>query len=169
MKLDAGQVAGIRERIRRLGEYLSKNDSFCGMLDGINGFGSTGVTDRLLSEQTNYEYLNYRNELLNMEYMLLNADYIVDNKKDLVIDLGSEFTVKFSDEEDEETYNLVEELIGKSSVDNYVSKDSDFAKSVLGKRKDDEFSYKAKSTGSIISGVITDIKKKSRHKAHFIK
>ena len=169
MRLDAGQVASIRERIRKLERYLQNGLNNLGSLDGTNSFGSTGTMDRLLYEEAKINYQNAKTELYNLEYRLLNAEYILKQNNTNVIDIGSEITVEFLDEDEEYSYILVDELIGKSSIDNYISKDSDFAKSVFGKTRGDNFSYKVKNTGSIIYGNILDVKNKSKHKVHFIK
>lgn len=169
MRLDAGQVANIREKIRRLERTLQNGINNIGSLDGTSSFGNNGTTDRVLYEEAKINYQNTKTELYNLEHMLLNSEYILEQNNTGIIDIGSEITVKFLDEEEEYSYILVDELIGKSSIDNYISKDSDFAKSVLGKTRGDEFSYKVKNTGSIIYGNIIDVKNKSKHKAHFIK
>ncbi len=169
MKLDAGQVASIREKIRKLERCLRNGLNNFGSLDGTSSFGNNGTADRVLYEEAKISYQNIKTELYNLEYMLLNSEYIIKQNNKDIIEIGSEITVKFLDEDEEYSYILVDELIGKSSLDNYISKDSDFANSVLGKTIGDEFSYKVKNTGSVVSGRIVNIKNKSEHRAHFIK
>lgn len=127
MRLDAGQVASIRERIRRLEERVANFDNISG-LDSLKSFGSGGVTDQMLLEEFSHKYGSTKKELSDLKDMLLNSEYIIGEKELSTVDIGSEITIKFSDMDEEYSYILVEELIGKSSINNYISMESDFAK-----------------------------------------
>ncbi len=111
----------------------------------------------------------YKRTLRENEFMTLNNSD--------TIECGSEFTVFYDDTSEYESYTLVQNSIGLTrtniNCDNgYISIDSDIGKAVLGKRKDDDFSYivslPGKKSAITVTGKIFDVVRQDSHSIHFI-
>lgn len=100
--------------------------------------------------------------------LLINSQYLQERDTDKIA-IGTTFEVEFADGE-KETYTLVEDMFGLSSLDNFISIKSTFGKALLAKKEQDEFSYIIETpTKTEIKGKITAIKKDKKDYPYFIK
>ena len=99
-------------------------------------------------------------------HQLLDSEYLTERNLETIA-IGTKFTVLFSDEEEEETYMLVEELSGVNQLDGYVSLQGLFGTAVYGKKEKDTFEFKLPH--GVTTGEIIEIKKDPKEYVHFIR
>lgn len=107
-----------------------------------------------------FAYHNNKNELLRLLAILEDPETkIVEEVSTTSIEVGTTFSVQFSDEDEEETFTLVEALTGLENRSRYVSLESPFGRSILHKGEDETFEYvtKINDRSVSISGTITSI------------
>lgn len=143
--LNAGDVANIREQIHML-EYKMYDEKKRAQSRLNNGdinlekSGKGFYCDDVFDHNRRY-LLEDKKKLEKLKDNLLSKNYCNHAKYDGCIRIGSSFSVCFLDSDCEEQFKIVNTLDGKSSLNGYISIDSPFAQSVLGKREGEDFSY----------------------------
>ena len=143
--MSAAEVAATREKIKRL-EYKiaeakkiaqSRLNGDCISREKMRGgfYGDDGF------DQNIRYHLEAKKTLSQLKEQLLSNRYSISLKNNECIQVGSCFSVSFLDSDFEEQFQIVDVLDGTSSLDGYISKESPFAQSVLGKGEGEEFSY----------------------------
>lgn len=84
---------------------------------------------------------------------------IIDEPSLTSVEIGTTFTVKFADEDEDEEVTLVENLIGLEGKNGYTSIESPFGKSVHHKEVGDTFAYTVSVNGrnNTLTGCVTSI------------
>ena len=168
------QVKALRDKINDLEEkiqeekYFFKNDERNQLEPGFVNYVNKEM------EIDDYNFLV--NKLEYYKRVLENSEFVKEFKKDLV-DYGTKFKIKYYDDDDVETYTLVENSVGLKSTyfnqDNgYISVDGYLGKTLKGKKTGDEFSYEVMVKGSKhtikITGKIIEIIAKTSSDINYI-
>lgn len=95
-----------------------------------------------LSENADYDaartlQAEIESEIKELEYKLGNATIIQKTKTNGKVSVGSEVIIKYLDDNEEETYNIVGSLEA-DPFNNKISNESPIGKALIGKKKDDE-------------------------------
>ena len=168
------QVKALRDEIKGLEDKKTNYEEYfreCDKSSLESGF--VKYSDTTL-EVDNYNSIY--NKLKTYKRALVENEFI-DLKESSTINYGTEFTVLFDDTKEEETYTLVENLIGLTRANinqdkGYIPCESHLGKSVIGKTVGDNFSYtfnlKGRKDSITITGKIVKIIKESKKDVHFI-
>lgn len=138
------QVKALRDKINELEEkiqeekYFFKNDERNQLEPGFVNYVNKEM------EIDDYNFLV--NKLEYYKRVLENSEFVKEFKKDLV-DYGTKFKIKYYDDDDVETYTLVENSVGLKSTyfnqDNgYISVDGYLGKTLKGKKREMNFLMK---------------------------
>lgn len=165
MKITLEQLSGIRKELEKdeireqeYKEYYRDREVINSESTYISQIGD-GLTEMRHSQN---------NSEIEILYNLLScSDYVVDVNTEQ-IDIGTKFSILFDGEEENETYTLLEELVGIGQYDGFVSTKSLFGQAVSGKKENDRFEYTTPANFKV-SGTIVEIKKDLSEYAHFIK
>ena len=162
------QIKILREKIRTLEEQVERDNVYlreCEKSTADAGFVKCFDNSIEINASTiEIEQLKaYKEALVKSEFVDENSD---------TISYGSTVVVKLDSFDELETYTLVDTKIGlEDSVLNkgkqYISTNTRFGKSLIGKSKDDSFSYAGSDRNISITGKIVDIIKESNN-VHFI-
>lgn len=101
-----------------------------------------------------------RQELNNLIEILSSSETeIIDESSLTSVEIGTTFTVRFADENEDEEVTLVENLIGLEGKAGYTSIESPFGKSVHHKEVGDTFAYTVSVGGrnNTLTGSVTSI------------
>lgn len=101
-----------------------------------------------------------KKELNNLIQILSSSETeIIDESSLTSVEIGTTFTVRFADENEEEEVTLVEKLIGLEGKAGYTSIESPFGKSVHHKEVGDTFAYTVSVGGrnNTLTGIVTSI------------
>lgn len=93
-------------------------------------------------------------ELTELKNALLYGEYLKERNTSR-IDVGTSFYLQFDGEEDIEKITFLDNAIGMTLIDGYITKDTIIGKAVYGKTEGETFSYKV--DGIEISGTIKKI------------
>lgn len=168
------QVKALRDEVKRLEEEKENYEKYfkeCDKSSLESGF--------VKFVDTTLEVDNYNNVCRKLDsYKSALMEYEFSNTVDSdAIEYGTEFTILYDDNKEEETYTLVQNLIGLASVSfsqnkNYISVDSNLGRAVIGKSPDENFSYtfsiEGRKDSITITGKIISIVKQSNKDIHFI-
>ncbi len=170
MELNALEVSNIRERIEQIKRDLESYRNFLQSRTENTGYHSDSIKNNSSNETISRSYYTAKNELKDLEKKLSKSTYVSYDNNDS-IKIGSKFTVAFSDCKEAEDFILTEKIIGKTSIYGYISVESDFGKSIIGKHTGDKFSYELCSPliSSVVSGVVVNVKKEYTDYVHFIR
>lgn len=144
------QVKALRDKIKELEEEIQgdkqffKDDERNQLVPKFDNYVNKEM------EIDNYNYLV--NQLEHYKRVLENSEFVKEYKDDLV-DYGTKFKIRYYDDDNIETYTLVENSVGLKSTyfnqDNgYISVDGYLGKALKGKGAGDEFSYEVSVKGS---------------------
>ena len=166
MKLIPEQIAYLRRRKKELEERLEEYQKYCSTREsgGMEGIGAPHFLD--FQEQSNIA--NTRKEKEKVERMLQNGEY--QSKRNFeMIDIGTGFYVDFGDGESERAVLIDQGTTSGLDSVIFSSTESDFGKSVQGKKAGDKVSYTVQATGRKINLSILDIDKIKEHYVQFIR
>lgn len=165
MKLTLEQLSGIRRKLeadeireKEYQEYYGDREVINSENTSVSQIGD-GITE-VRHAQNNSEIETFYN-------LLTYGTYVTEINTDN-IDIGTKFTVLFDNEEEQETYTLVEELVGVNQVEGFVSMHGLFGQAVYGKTDNDRFEYETPNKQKI-GGTIIEIKKNLADYPHIIK
>lgn len=174
MLLIPEQVKALRDEINRLEDKKIEIENYfkeCEKSTLDPGF--VKYSDTTLEAN---EYNDVCKKLDSYKRALVENEF-TDLKESTTIDCGSSFTILYNDTKEEETYTLVQNMIGLTRNNlgkdkNYISFDTYLGKAIIGKTRDEFFSYtfslKGRRDSITITGKIIDILKKSDDNVHFI-
>lgn len=168
------QVKALRDEIKRLEEKKEDYELYFKECDKTTmDLGFLRYSDTTLEadgyNDTCQKLSSYKKALVENEF--------IDLKESDTINYGTEFTVLYDDSEEEETYTLVENLIGliRAKINEnkgYIPYDSNLGMAVTGKTVDDDFSYtfylKGRKDAITVTGKIVNILKRTNNDIHFI-
>ena len=161
------QIYNIREEIRRNKETIS------GYIDYLKNFKEEqviGEFSRLPSnDQSVSDAFGYEMSKKDENYNALISSFYLQKRNLEVIDIGTRFIMctEIDGEEEIEDCMLVDELIGVSSQEGYISKNCVAGIAIKGKRENDEFSYIVNNIE--INGKILKVEKNPEKYMHFIR
>lgn len=158
MKLLPEQVTKLKESLERLiVTYNNLKESKKNDVKNSN-YTIDGFTD-LPDHELAYEINDVANRIRDLE-RLLETCIVIEEVASDTIQIGSEFTAttNFFGEDETETYVLAENC-EKVDGKNIISLASPFGDSVLGKKENENFSYKVKE--NVFNGVINKIHTKA--------
>lgn len=160
MQLIKKQIESIEESIetrRKLDETYRSNY--------LNSHSEISITNMRFASDTNaeFDYKYNQRELSRLLAIIEDPETrIVEDASATSIEIGTTFTAKFDDEQEEESFTLVENLIGLDGNPSYTSTESLFGQSVHHKMEGESFFYtvtnKKSERPTVISGTITSIK-----------
>ncbi len=144
------QVKALRDKIKELEEEIQEDKHFF-KDDERNQL--VPKFDNYVNKEMEIDNYNYLvNQLEHYKRVLENSEFVKEYKDDLV-DYGTKFKIRYYDDDNIETYTLVENSVGLKSTyfnqDNgYISVDGYLGKTLRGKGAGDEFSYEVSVKGS---------------------
>lgn len=161
------QIYNIREEERRNKETLNEYTDYLKYFKEEKTYDDISrlpIQDQTMNDSYSYE-ISKRNENYNA---LVNSFYL-QNRNLEEIDIGTKFTMslEIDGEEEIENHMMVEELIGVSSKEGYISKNSIVGKAIKGKKENETFSYNINNVK--INGKILKIEKDPNAYMHFIR
>lgn len=165
MKLVTEQIHYLRNRKKELLSLIESYTKQCqsreiGGLDGLH-------VPHFFDYQEQAENSRYRSELIEIDQMLQHSEFQTE-RNFAFIDIGTIFSVDFGDGDIGKSM-LVDSHSSISGGQLFSSIDSDFGKSVLGKKEGDQVSYKVTSNGNTINISIQEIDRVKDHYLHFIR
>lgn len=168
------QVKEIRDELKHLTDKKKDYEEYFKNMDKTTmDLGFVKHIDTTLESD---DYNTICKKIESYERALIDNEFI-EVEDDDTIGYGREFTVYFDDTEEEETYTLVENLIGltRANINNdngYIAGDTKIGMALIGKRVNDNFSYTLNIKGSknslTITGKVINIISNSNKKIHFL-
>jgi len=153
-----------QEYARNIDEIKSIVESERKRLEGKTIRAENGETYDDQSHKT-IENLKLRNKEISR---ILNTASVVNNYNEEQVSVFSTFDVIFVDDDMEEvTFTLIEEKLStESSVDGFVTLNSEFGSAVHRKKINETFAYSLEN-GYLVSGIITKIYAKKEQSEYF--
>ncbi len=109
---------------------------------------------------TAYQAMKNIQDLEDLENLLVNSEfYISESEK---VEVGKTVEVQFDGEEETESLQVVSNIVGLNSTIGFISVNSDFGKSIIGKQAGESFNYSL-SNGNKLSGTIISIEGEKNH------
>lgn len=140
----------LENKLKELDDYLDSEDKTIG-----EESRSYGGKDYI----TNDSFHEARKELNQINSTLQNGVYLKERSINN-INIGTKFLFQFLNEEEVYQFTLVDNSLGLSSIDGFISKDSPFGQKVLGKKDHDIIED---------TGVVLEIKKSYDDYTHYIR
>ena len=164
------QIACLREQKRKTKEALAGYKDYLGSKDITSGdyFAKEIIGDGVTDNQFHQE----RKTLEEITTLLENSEYLKTRNTDEIA-VGTKFRLIFDNRATEEEFILVESLNCLPIGTGFISLESPLAKSIVGKKEGERFSYVLSGRNlfdkQVISGTLTSIEKDLDNYTNFIR
>ena len=164
------QIVYLRKERRKTKEAVAGYKDYLASKDITSGdyFAREVIGDNV----TDNQYHQERKRLEEITEQLENSEYLKTRNTDEIA-VGTKFTLKFDDMSTEREFILVESINCLPIGQQFISLESPLAKSVVGKKEGERFSYVLNGRNhfdkQIISGTVTGIEKDLNNYTNFIK
>lgn len=161
------QLYNIREEQRKNNIILKQDAEYLKESYNERKIGENSRMPR--QEQLINDSCAYDREKSNEYYKILTQSAYLSSRNLESVDVGTKcyISLNVDGEEEFESLFMVDELIGVSNTEGYISKDSPIAKAIIGKKEGENFSYTIGKT--TITGKICKIEKDPEEYMHFIR